>query len=462
MPDLRRAHRRWLGLRARTAVAASLGGLLLTALLSTVAYLLVRDFLLENREQVALQQAFLNADKVRTGLADPDTEVIKLLETLRTEPGSFKLLFYDTKLYGTVQDPALPDSLRAAIAQGDTGRMRYVSGGRPRIAIAVAIPAVDATYVEVFSLRDVAGTLAVVRNSLLAASTLTALGAAALGLWSSRRVLSPIAQIADAAERLAGGSWDTRLGPDPDPDLRRLMASFNEMAGAVQGRIEREARFASDVSHELRTPLAALTGATEVLLNRRDEMPERARPALDIIVHQTSHFSQLVLDLLEISRIDAGAVDLYLEPVWIADLAPKVAARAGFGDVPVEVAPTVAEATALVDKRRFERVVINLLDNAERHGGGAVRLRVEGTSSRIRLIVDDAGPGVPRSERERIFERFARGPYSAQGQGTGLGLALVDEHVRLMGGTVRVSESPESGARFVVEFARDPDDEDER
>lgn len=437
----------------------SLGGLVLSALLSTVAYFLVRDFLLDQRQSLAQRQAFTNASVVKERLRNPDPDIGLVLDNLRLEARSSVLVYYQGTWYGNVQAGTLPAPLRDAVVRGETGYQRFTSGD-PFYAVSVALPAVEASYVEVFSLRGVAGTLAAVRNSLLAAATITTLGAAALGFWSSRRILNPIAQVADAAERLAEGGWDTRLGPDPDPDLRRLMASFNEMAGAVQSRIEREARFASDVSHELRTPLAALTGAAEVLMTRRSEMPERVRPALDIIVHQTAHFSQLVLDLLEISRIDAGVVDLYLEPVRIAELATKVAERSGFGGVPVEVTPAVADAEVLMDKRRFERVVINLLDNAQRHGGGAVRMRFEGTSTLVRMLVDDAGPGVPREDRKRIFERFARGPYSAQGHGTGLGLALVDEQVRLLSGTVLVSESPEGGARFVVEFSREALDEE--
>ena len=126
--------------------------------------------------------------------------------------------------------------------------------------------------------------------------------------------------MSSAAAALAGGRLDTRLEPSDDPDLRSITASFNDMAQALQERIERDARFASDVSHELRSPLMTLAASIEVLDNQRDELPERARAALDLMVADIDRFQQLVEDLLEISRFDAGVVRLELEEVHLAEL----------------------------------------------------------------------------------------------------------------------------------------------
>ncbi len=116
------------------------------------------------------------------------------------------------------------------------------------------------------------------------------------------------------------------MAPEGDPDLALLVKSFNDMADAVQTRFEREARFASDVSHELRSPITALSAAVEVLDARRADLPERTQQALDVVVGQVRRFDQMVMDLLELSRIDAGSTELLREEVDIEELVTRIAA----------------------------------------------------------------------------------------------------------------------------------------
>ncbi len=141
-----------------------------------------------------------------------------------------------------------------------------------------------------------------------AAAAHHARSASLLGVWASPARGAPLADAAQAAKAIAGGRLDTRLESTDDHDLGELSTSFNDMAAALQRRIERDARFASDVSHELRSPLMTLSASIEVLQARRDEMPERAATALDLLVADVARFQNLVEDLLEISRFDAGAV----------------------------------------------------------------------------------------------------------------------------------------------------------
>ena len=227
------------------------------------------------------------------------------------------------------------------------------------------------------------------------------------------------------------------------------------MADAVQARIEREARFASDVSHELRSPITALAAAAEVIDGRRGELPDRTQQALDVVVGQVRRFDAMVIDLLELSRIDAGATDLHTEEVDLEALCRRIAARNGFAELPIDVtrapAPTAPPSPRVIDKMRFERIVANLLENAAHHGGGPVRISIEPTDGPFLLVaVEDAGPGVARGERARIFERFARGSAARHRVGTGLGLALVAEHATAQGGEAWVEDRPGGGARFVV------------
>jgi signal transduction histidine kinase len=165
----------------------------------------------------------------------------------------------------------------------------------------------------------------------------------------------------------------------------------------------------------------------------------------------------MVDELLEISRVDTGSAELSLDEVEVGELARQSAAAAGAAGVPVDVDPAISGVRVLVDKRRIERVVTNLVANAEQYAGGVTRVAVEPGADGVRLIVADRGPGVAPAERERIFERFYRGQAAGQRgatDGTGLGLSLVAEHVRLHGGRVWVERGPgdDDENRFVVEL----------
>ncbi len=168
---------------------------------------------------------------------------------------------------------------------------------------------------------------------------------------------------------------------------------------------------------------------------------------------QVRRFDQMVLDLLELSRLDAGATDNHSEAVSLPDLLRRIAQRYGFGDVPIDVV-TGASTMVNADKRRLERIAANLLDNAKQHGGGPTRIVLEPNRSEptptVNLVVEDNGPGVAMSERTRIFERFTRGTASRGRVGTGLGLALVAEHAQSLGGKAWVEDRREGGSRFIV------------
>ncbi len=142
------------------------------------------------------------------------------------------------------------------------------------------------------------------------------------------------------------------------------------MASALQLRIERDARFASDVSHELRSPLMTLSASVEVLEARRDELPERAQSALDLLVSDVSRFQGLVEDLLEISRFDAGAIRLHLEDLHVAQFVRHAVAASAAPDTPVAATERAERAMIRGDRRRLARVIANLIDNARAYGGG--------------------------------------------------------------------------------------------
>ncbi|MEJ7718999.1 MAG: HAMP domain-containing sensor histidine kinase [Ilumatobacteraceae bacterium] len=207
------------------------------------------------------------------------------------------------------------------------------------------------------------------------------------------------------------------------------------------------------MSHELRSPITALAAAIEVLDARREDFSDRSRQALDVVVSQVRRFDDMVLDLLELSRMDAGATEVNTEEIDIVDLSRRIAARNGMADVPVDLAKRT-DPIIDTDKLRYERILSNLLANAQNHAGGPTRITIANgsASDTIQIAVDDCGDGVEPDERIRIFERFARGSAARHRVGTGLGLALVSEHAAALGGRAWVTDAPDGGARFVVEI----------
>jgi two-component system, OmpR family, sensor histidine kinase MtrB len=426
-----------------------------------VTYGFARNNLINERTDSALSQALANANKV-SGLLTTDptpAEIGNFFEnTLRTESDGFANLASGpndpdppfTDITHPMSD--YPDRLVTAVWDGRSATQFASIDGKEYIIVGFAIAEQGTGYFEAFPVGSTEDTL----NAILTALTLGAAGtlllATLFGLATSRRLLRPLSQVADAAEQIASGGLGTRLAPETDPDLDRLAGSFNEMADAVQTRIEREARFASDVSHELRSPITALTAAIEVLDARRDDIPERTQQALDVVVSQVRRFDDMVMDLLELSRLDAGSPDLNVERLDLVDLTRRIADRYNAADVPIDIARR-AQREVAIDKVRFERILGNLLDNAHNHGDGPVHIELFTVEpGRFRLAVEDDGPGVAQSEREKIFERFARGSAARNRIGTGLGLALVAEHSAAMGGRAWVEDRSGGGARFVVEL----------
>ena len=451
--------RRTLRLRTRVTLFFAFIALLAGIVLLGVTYGFARNDLLDEELAAARTQTFRNADLVRAQLTvDPEEIGIFFDDVLRTDPNGFAVLAYDdpaaprpvTDLRHPISD--FPDRLVDAVSAGRSGSQNATIDGDDYVTVGVHIAEYDAGYFEAFPLEDTEATLTAILTALTLGAAGTMLLATLFGLATSRRLLRPLSQVADAAEDIASGGLDTRLEPESDPDLDRLAGSFNEMADAVQTRIEREARFASDVSHELRSPITALTAAVEVLDARRDDIPERTQQALDVVVDQVRRFDSMVIDLLELARLDAGVTDLNVEDLDLVDLTRRVASRFGEPDVPIVVAPGTPTQVAL-DKVRFERILGNLLENARNHGGGALRIELApARGRRFRLAVEDGGPGVAQGERDRIFERFARGSAARHRIGTGLGLALVAEHSTAMGGVAWVEDRVGGGSRFVVEL----------
>ena len=308
------------------------------------------------------------------------------------------------------------------------------------------------------SARDeLSDTLNALRVVLAVVAALTALATAVLGWWAAARVVAPLDEVAGAAARIASGSLDTRLASTDDPDLATIVASFNSMVDALHDRIDRDARFAADVSHELRSPLTALVTSVEVLDRRQHELPDRAQQALVLIRRDLARFQRALEDLLDLGRLEAGTAALVLADVDARDMVVHATDAIGVPAERVRVSVPDGATRVRVDKSAMHRALLNLLENAQRHGGGVTGVALDGAESTVAVTVEDAGPGVAEEDRLRIFDRFVRGGSRGSLPGTGLGLSIVAETVRAHGGAVWCAPRPGGGTRFVLQLPLHPD-----
>lgn len=436
----------------------AIGGLLTVAAISATTYVLSNRYLLTQRETSAVRQTQANARLVRSLLRTPDADVPRLLASLGAPSAGRSLVRLDDEWFAAspaVSPDSVPPGLRDLVLDERVpGRQRWLVDGVP--VVAVGVPLDDASaYFEVFPLAELSRTLGTIRFSLIAASALALVGSVALGSWASSRVLRPVGDIGRAAAAIAAGRLDARLDAQGDDELFALATGFNAMVDSLQERIDRDARFASDVSHELRSPLTTLRSAAELMQARRDSLDARSRRALDLLTQEVERFEDLVQDLLEISRYDAGVARLELEPVDLVALLRRILHEEEA--IGVEVRCEGTDTVERVDRRRIEQSLRNLVRNAIAYGDGVAIAGIRAEPTSMIVWIEDHGPGVAASDREEIFDRFFRGATAGRrssSDGAGLGLALVKEHVALHGGQVWVEEVSPTGARFLIQLPR--------
>ncbi|MGV9521865.1 ATP-binding protein [Streptomyces griseus] len=243
---------------------------------------------------------------------------------------------------------------------------------------------------------------------------------------------------ARTARRIADGDLDARIGPAgrARDEITEMSAAVDDMATALQRKLENERRFTADVAHELRTPLMGLVTAAG-LLPESDEAASLVRDRLRAL-------NALVEDLLEISRLDAGAERARLDPVPLGELVADVVRRTG-----TETRVSVVDAEVVeTDPRRVERIVVNLVANAHRHGAAPVEVTVTGA----RIAVRDHGPGFPPDLLERGPQRFRTGA-SERGRGHGLGLTVAQGQAEVLGARLAFADAPGGGALATLDLA---------
>jgi len=344
----------------------------------------------------------------------------------------------------------------------------YSSGTSvPALAVGVPLGRYYQLY-YVFPFTQQQATLLLVQRILVGVGLAVVVLLAAIASLVTRWVVLPVRHAAQAARRLSGGHLGERMQVRGVDDLAALATSFNEMAASLQGKLREleelshvQRRFVSDVSHELRTPLSTIKMAADLLFEFRGDLDASGARSVELLQSQLERFESLLVDLLEISRFDAGAATLDAELVDVCDLvrrsaddAQQLAERRG-GRIEFRLPATGCFAEA--DRRRVERILRNILVNAVEHGEGKdVVVTTAIDSDAVAVSVRDYGVGLRPGEEHKVFDRFWRAdPARARATGgTGLGLAISLEDARLHGGWLQAWGEPGKGSVFRLTLPR--------
>ena len=284
-----------------------------------------------------------------------------------------------------------------------------------------------------------------------------ALGVAIIvGLYLSRSIYRPLQATSAAARLVARGRFDHKVAVEGTLEARELAESFNHMTDEVNRQQAALRDFLANVSHDLQTPLTSINGFSQALLDGTIDSEDGQANASRIIEEESRRLLRLVEGLLDLSRLEAGQLDVHLARVDVGELLQHIhelfALRAQELDVRLEVGhSTVPEVSADID--RVEQVLANLVDNALRHtpaGGNVVLSARRESDATVSVAVADTGPGIPESAIPHLFDRFYRSDRPGAEGGTGLGLAIARELTRAQHGEVQVESMENSGTTFRV------------
>ena len=470
-----------------------------STVLSGVGVLLVNQVtggLLEAKQQSALTEATAARlevqrllDAADVGLVAPNNtrlvdSVITALAVRAGSPGIYDALFLsDPDLVGApergtklISEGSIPQELRNAIRERDRQAWAYSTliykGGEtaPGLVVGspVSIPRVGAYELYLlFPLDNEQQTIDLVKQGVAATGIILLASLMVLAWFVTARVTDPVREAAEIAVQIASGDLDRRMKVSGEDDIARLAGSFNEMATSLQSQIIRleslsqiQQQFVSDVSHELRTPLTTVRMASEMIYNARSSFdPDMARSA-ELLRNQVDRFDLLLSDLLEMSKIDAGASPLEIAVVDLTEITQAI--LVDNTNIATEQSTefkfaSVGDTTVSADERRVSRIIRNLIVNAIEHCDGTnVEVEIAGNESCVSISVRDHGQGIAVEDISRVFGRFWRADPARQRTlgGTGLGLSISAEDAALHGGVIDVWGAPNQGAQFVLTLPR--------
>ena len=371
---------------------------------------------------------------------------------------------------GNVEISSIPASLRATVRK--TGLTQWVRGditfkdGSKKSAIIVGHvvevpPQSPYELYYVFLLKEQQTIVDFIGQLLLFAGFLLIFMIGGISWYVIRQAINPVRDAAEIAEQLTAGDLNRRMHVSGEDEMARLAISFNEMAVSMQQQISRlenlsrlQQRFVSDVSHELRTPLTTIRMASEVIAENKGKMDPAAARSAELLQSQIARFETLLTDLLEVSRFDANASILELKETDIKNLVIQTVDQLHIGNMSqIRTDFSEGPVVAMVDPRRIERVMRNLISNAIDHSeGNSIDITVRQSEREVAVGVRDYGIGFTERESERLFDRFWRADPSRSRLrgGTGLGLSIALDDARLHQGTLKAWGAPGKGANFVL------------
>ena len=293
-------------------------------------------------------------------------------------------------------------------------------------------------------------------RQLLLAGGVGLLAAIVVGLLLSRSIYRPLQATTAAARSVARGRFDQKVSVEGTREARDLAESFNQMTEEVQRQQGALRDFLANASHDLQTPLTSINGFSQALLDGTVDESVARRNAYRIIEEESRRLLRLVEGLLDLSRMEAGHVQVDLQPVDVNDVLENVGElfvlRAQQLDVRLEVIPTDLPPVS-GDVDRMEQVLANLVDNALRHtppGGNVVLSARRESEISVGIAVSDTGAGIPEDQVPHLFDRYYRADRPGSEGGTGLGLAIARELVRAQKGEIQVDSRQGAGTTFRI------------
>lgn len=344
----------------------------------------------------------------------------------------------------------------------------YVDGNStPAIAVGAPLNIAEQPYglFLLYQTTQQQELLDVVQSAILFISVILIASLIFVVVLLTRRITDPIRAAADTAQKIASGLLDERLVVSGEDEVARWAHSFNSMTATLEKQIKQledlsviQQRFVSDVSHELRTPVTTVRLAADLLHSKREDFPPEVARAAELLQGELDRFEIMLADLLEISRMDAGAAALSLSPTKISELVQRVIDSvmpvATAANIKISVLHNDTELEVNVDSRRIERALRNLLTNAIKHSGSTdVNIECLSSDGFLEIAVTDFGIGLTEEQKIQVFRRFWRAdPSRARDHGgSGLGLSIALEDVKQHDGEILVEENPDKpGVRFKI------------
>ncbi|MFJ4997503.1 MtrAB system histidine kinase MtrB [Microbacterium sp. NPDC088619] len=457
--------------------------------------LVIQNDLFESRKNEALDDAARSVNQAQatldaTALGDDPAALPELWDSVQEDLGrnstaeglaGFRMeVDPDVPLNGFtagLSDNLITSGLRNRVVEFDDWQSwQSVSlevGGRsvPGIIVGQQLRVPEAGPFEIYfayDLADADNTLTFVQRTLWVAGIGLVAIVAAISFIVLRTVSTPIVEAAETSARLASGDLAVRIDVHGEDEIATLGRSFNAMADSIESQIKElgelslvQQRFVSDVSHELRTPLTTIRLAADMLNDQRGEFDPTTARTTELLHTQVQRFETLLSDLLEISRYDAGSVQLELEATSLAHLAEDIIEQmkplADDRGSELRLVAPGGYSPVDMDPRRVRRVLRNLIGNAIEHGEGRpIVVTVDSNQHAVAAGVRDFGLGMDPADAERVFDRFWRADPSRQRTlgGTGLGLSIALGDATLHGGSLAVWSELGVGTNFVLTLPR--------